>query len=49
MDSFTLGMLLVLRTEAVRNGATVSLTGANDRVRGVLEVADFPTLFQNGP
>lgn len=45
MDSIALGMLLVLRTEAVRNAATVSLTGANDRVRRVLEAAGFPTLF----
>ena len=27
LDSFALGMLLVLRTEAARNGATPSLTG----------------------
>ena len=46
VDSSALGMLLVLRKEAVKSGATVELAGASDTVGRILEIAKFGDLFR---
>lgn len=46
LDSSALGMLLVLRKEAEKVSASVSLTGASPNVERVLQIANFGTLFR---
>ncbi len=45
MDSAGLGMLLQLRDYAGGDSARITITGANDTIRNVLEVANFHKLF----
>jgi anti-anti-sigma factor len=46
MDSAGLGMLIRLREHAGNHNDAVTLTGANDAVRTILEVANFGQLFR---
>lgn len=45
IDSAGLGMLLLARDTAARRNATLSLRGAREQVKRILEVARFDTLF----
>jgi len=45
MDSAGLGMLLQLRDYAGGDSARIAITGANETIRSVLEVANFHKLF----
>lgn len=45
MDSAGLGMLLTLREQAERNGASVALVRPQGAVKEMLELACFDTLF----
>lgn len=45
MDSSALGMLLLLRKHAGGDSADVSLRGANETVRKILDIAKFDKLF----
>ncbi|MEO5337413.1 MAG: STAS domain-containing protein [Magnetospirillum sp. WYHS-4] len=45
MDSAGLGMLLTLREQAERNGASVALARPQGAVKEMLELACFDTLF----
>lgn len=46
MDSAGLGMLIRLREHAGNHADSVTLTGANDAIRTILEVANFGQLFR---
>ena len=46
MDSAGLGMLIQLRDYAGGNDAQVTLTGMNDTIRTILNVANFSRLFR---
>jgi anti-anti-sigma factor len=46
MDSAGLGMLLRLREHAGNDSDAVTLTGANDAIRTILDVANFGQLFR---
>lgn len=45
IDSAGLGMLLRLREHAGNDKRSVTLVGANDRVRTILDIANFGQLF----
>lgn len=46
LDSSALGMLLVLRKEAAKVNAAVSLKGASPTVGRILQIANFSTFFK---
>lgn len=46
IDSSALGILLLLRERAKDAGKSITLTGANQTVAKVLEVANFERLFE---
>lgn len=46
MDSAGLGMLIQLREYAGGKSDSVILSGTNPTLRGILEIANFPRLFQ---
>lgn len=46
MDSAGLGMLVQLRDFAGGNKASVSITGANETIHNILQVAKFNKLFE---
>lgn len=46
MDSSALGMLLLLREHAGGESASVTITGASEGVRKVLDIANFDRLFR---
>ncbi len=45
LDSSALGMLLMLRDKARSTNRSVVLSGVNDAVRKVLDIANFGKLF----
>ena len=45
LDSSALGMLLLLREHTEGNSEKVILTGCNNDVKSILEIANFDTLF----
>ncbi|MDX1491081.1 MAG: STAS domain-containing protein [Pseudohongiellaceae bacterium] len=45
LDSAALGMLLLLREHAEKNGGKVEITRVNDDVKRVLIIANFDSLF----
>jgi HptB-dependent secretion and biofilm anti anti-sigma factor len=45
IDSSALGMLLLLREQATAGNKRVSITGARETVKSVLQVANFQKLF----
>ncbi len=45
LDSSALGMLLLLKKHAGGEAAQVTLEGANDEVRKILEIANFHRIF----
>lgn len=49
VDSAALGMLLLARDTAASNNIYVVLRGARDRVKRIMEVAQFDTLFTIEP
>jgi len=46
IDSAGLGMLIRLREHAGNTNHSVTLTGANDAIRNILDVANFGQLFR---
>lgn len=46
IDSAALGMLLMLNSEAMKSGKTVTLCNPRGTVREILEIAHFNTLFK---
>ena len=48
IDSAALGMLLLLNDAAVKQGISISLTGANGQIRKMLELSNFDEIFQIG-
>ena len=46
LDSAALGMLLVLREQAIKRGVRVVLTNCHGQAREVLELANFGRLFR---
>ena len=48
LDSSALGMLLLLREHAGGDKSRISILGARDDVRRVLEIANFDRLFRLG-
>ncbi|MBF0587672.1 MAG: STAS domain-containing protein [Magnetococcales bacterium] len=46
VESSALGMLLVLRSQCGDDQARITLTGANPRVRTLLEISQFHKLFE---
>ena len=46
LDSSALGMLLLLKDHANQKGATIAISGCQDTVKQILEVANFSKLFK---